>query len=385
MASLRASLALAALVSLLALSAAEVVCKGMLNSPKVITTDVKVEGSSCVLQNVNITGSVTVLKSGSLTTMGKVNVFGCVHAFKPQSLNLGGKLRVNGGLSVMDSSAAVLVGLQAYVGTVSITNVNNFIAQGAMTSLSVAESGSVALYGASVLGGGVFRRGGNGNTEFCGANIKGGVSLSGVNGNLQAVASISCGQTSITGTVSATKGSGNVHIAGGKLFASDFIVKEQKGDVSVMNAIVSDVSIDKLTGSVLLQDVQADSDAGFFGVTGTVTVRGSKFDGDLNVGSNNAVRLESNNFGLEVVTVSGNKGLVSVTGNTDFSISLTENNGVEFNNNDVRFAEINKNKNTVMINGNTAQSLSCSENNPAPIGSGNKISIPSPGQCAKFK
>ncbi len=153
MAFFRVSLALAALASLIAFATAKVKCNGMLNSPAVIYSDVEVEGGNCIIQGIKITGSVTVTKMGSLTTMGKTTILGCLHGFKSNSLMLGGHLTVVGGLSVMDSASAVVVGMDASVGTVSLTSVNNFMAQGNMSSLSVAESGTIHLKGAHVLGG----------------------------------------------------------------------------------------------------------------------------------------------------------------------------------------------------------------------------------------
>ncbi len=218
-----------------------------------------------------------------------------------------------------------------------------------------------------------------------GANIEGGISFSQVNGHLKVVAGMNCAKTFLDdGAIEVNKGTGNVNIVGADVIASDVLVKEQKGNVNVKNAAVSDVTISLLDGNALLEDLKVDSDASFSDVTGTVNVRGSTFEGDMKVENNNIVKLHGNNFGLEDVIVHGNKGKVTITKNIDFSIVLSENNGVAFHENNARVVEINKNKNFVKINKNTVLSMFCSDNTPPPTGSGNTVEVSSSGQCAGF-
>lgn len=383
-----AALSLFVVLGVFALASAQFDCKGFVSSPKVITSDVTVIGSNCVLSGVNITGNVRVTQGGSLTTQGITNINGCLHGFQAGDMNLQGTLKVGGGLAVLESQATVTVGPKASVGTVSVTMIKHFVSTGEMTSLSVAESNNVHIFGGKITGGGVFRRGGNGQTLLCGVNIFGGISLGMVTGDLMSVKGPSCGPITLKGAISVMKGKGQVQFSGGSFEGTDMLVEQQAGNVVIDNVAFSDVLITGHTGAVSLKNIKLDSDTSINGVSGTVTLDNIMTDGDLKLENSGAVNIINNNFGLEVVSVTGNSGPVKVTGNKDFSIMLAENKDVTFNNNNVRVASITKNTGITSINNNKVfdgGALSCADNSPAPVGFGNTVPLAATaGQCANI-
>ncbi len=374
-----------AIISTLArATVAQVTCQGVLDNPGVIESDVFVEGGFCTIRNVNITGSVFVSEGGMLLTSGKVLISGSLTASMSKDITLRGRLQVNGGVFVSDSDATIIVGANANVGTVDIHGGATLIARGTMSSVNAIRSGKVKISGGRITGGGVFREGGDGDLVICGATVRGGISLKEMNGNLEAVSRANCEPSILLGAVIVEKGNGNVRIIGNTLSSGDLIVVEQEGNIVVRNATLSDLNLNRVKGNIVLDQVTADSDASITETTGTVMMSRSKLDGDFSLSENGAVEITNNNFGLEFVKIE-NSGSVTVTGNSDFSISLIENEGVTFRNNNARFAEISKNFDGVTISENTLGSISCSDNVPAPSGNGNMITGPATGQCASLQ
>lgn len=372
------------LSTLAVLTSAQQVCNGAIVG-KTITSDVNVVGGSCTLTNTNITGTVRVTKGGSITTAGQVVINGCLHGFKSGKMNLQGFLTVQGGLSVLESTQQVLVGPNANVGTTSIVAVSSFVSSGTLSSLSITENGNVGIFGGQVTGGGVFRRGGNGKTEFCGANVFGGISLDGVNGNLLVAQGAGCGPTNVNGAISVARGTGNVFLNGGKYVGVDVLVEQQKGVLDVKNVDVSDVSVSNFDGSVKLVNVKADSDVSLGGVTGTTTLMMFTTLGDIKLNGVNNVVFKNNDFGLEDVSLVGTKGSITITGNSNFSLNVIEAQGaIVFSNNQGTNFGLFKNQGPITVNGNTAETITCVDNKVQPKGAGNTVSLNTPGQCAAF-
>lgn len=374
-----------ALLSAVALlSSAQQVCNGVIEG-KIITSDVNVVGGACTLKNTNITGSVRVTKGGTIETLGKVVINGCLHGFKSGTMTLTGMLTVQGGLSVLESTQEVLVGSGANVGTTSMVAVESFVSSGTLSSLSVTDGVNVGIFGGEVTGGGVFRRGGNGKTEFCGTDVAGGISLDGVTGPLIVQQSSSCPATNIDGSISVARGTGNILLNSGTYVGVDVLVEEHKGTLDAKNVDLSDVSVSNLDGSVKLTNVKADSDVSLGGVTGTVTLMMFTTQGDIKLDGVNDVVFQNNDFGLEDVALVGTEGSITIKGNKNFSLNIVEAQGpIVFNNNEGINFGFFKNKGSITVNGNTAETITCVDNTVKPTGSGNTIQLNTPGQCSGF-
>ncbi len=176
-----------------------------------------------------------------------------------------------------------------------------------------------------------------------------------------------------------------MRITGATITAGDLNVVEQTGDVAIRDADLSDISIDKITGNVLLRNVNLDSDASIVETDGSVTLRDSSVQGDFGVeGNTGTVDILDNNFNNEGISVSGSLGFVTVTGNTALSAGLEGNAGVNFSNNNGLNAEISKNTVGTTVNNNVLATLTCVDNVPPPTGSGNTVTTPDTEQCAGF-
>ena len=105
---------------------------------------------------------------------------------------------------------------------------------------------------------------------------------------------------------------------------------------------------------------------------------------DVEITSNCAVTITGNNFSLEDVMISNNRGPVFFDGNLNLSLKIIENIGVTVSGNTFTAAEVSKNIGDVSIEDNTGEKLNCSDNSLAPTGSGNTITELSDGQCAGF-
>lgn len=376
-------LKLATIAALVLSTSAQLVCKGVISSPPLITSDVKVPaGATCTLQGVNVTGSVTVAANGAVATTGTTRVFGSVSGTKCGSLFLGGKLSVSGGVTATGCKL-VDVGPNANVGSLMTSNVNTIVLQGTVALLNIGGNSNLDISGGKVLGGGVSRQNTSGSTTICGATILGGIKLQNVVGNLNAKAKGNCPKSDISGTIELTNVKGNAIVGGGMLLGADFIGTSIQGNVELSDTHLSDVSINSVTGTLSLSNVVADSDATIRNVGKAITVTGSSFDGDfsltLNKGSVNVVK---NDFTLEDILINNNK-FVSIRNNANFSFSATENGGIEvLNNQFITTASINKNKGVTRIRNNTFTSLSCADNNKV-AGSINSVMFGT-GQCVNL-
>jgi len=359
---------------------AQVTCTGTLNSPNPITSDVAVpNGASCTLAT-SVSGSVRVGTGSSLTTSGTITIFGSVSGTNTAALNFGGAVSVSGGV-IIDGATNVNVAPAANVGGLMVMNLGNVNIQGTTAMLTVMDASSVTVglgvstggvmvgtvgttnfggianeftisgngnvnfNGGTVTGGGLLRSLGSGNIQLCNATILGGISLTEVDGDLTAVTAASCPQSSISGTVSAEKGSGDVNIIGAELEGADIIAVEQVGDLDLTMISLSDISVSTLTGSVKISSC-ADSDTTLSGVSGAIEISNFKTEGDFainNAGS--SVSISDSNFGNEVVNLEGvggpitfdnvsdldfilvGNGAVTITGVTAASGSLTGNSG----------------------------------------------------------
>lgn len=376
-----------AALAILAVAASQKICNGVINNsngPNPITSDVLVPtGATCTINGVNITGSVIVSAGAGLSTIGAARVFGVISATDCGSLFLTGKLAVSGGV-IVSKCKQVDVGKQASVGSLSTVDVGSVILQGSVALLSVRGNGNLIVSGGKVMGGGILRQGAIGSTTLCGAMVLGGIKMEQVTGAFNAAASAACAPSDISGTIEIGKGTGDLNVGGGMLLGADLIVFNQIGNVNFFNAHLSDISINTLTGSVKLNGVKADSDAGISGVTKMITVSKSSFDGDFGILNNpGGVTISQNDFTLEDLLLTGN-GQVTIKNNANFSFVSTENAGLSVTDNKfITSASISKNTVSTSILRNSFTSLSCADNSGSFTGSSNSV-IFGTGQCAAF-
>lgn len=376
---------LAALLLFSTIAKAQLACSGSLNSPAVVTSDVTIDGGSCTINGITITGSVSVVNGGSLTTSGAVTINGGIMATGSGALNLGGTLVVSGGVSMAETTATVNLGPQADVTGLSISGGANAIVRGKTGSVGAKEAGSVFINGGTVIGGGVLIELGTADLRICGANITGGVNVIETSGDVQIAPGNSCTATNIIGSISVEKGVGNIVLGGGLFQAADFNVVEVQGEIRVSDTTFSDIKIEKSTGDVLFERIVADSDGSLIQIDGVITLRDSTVTGDFSINGALAATISGSNFASESFSVSAVTGAVSVIGNEDFSVSLIENSGpVWFSNNNAQVVSLGSNTGGVTISGNTIASISCSDNSPPPSGSGNTVTGVSDGQCASL-
>ncbi len=380
------------LLAALALTAYGRVCRGVLRG-QTIFSDVTVPSGVCWLEDVRVTGSVRVGSGASIATMGRVAISGSMMVSGAREAQLRGNLTILGGFTA-SNTPRVAIGSIANVGMASVSNVGFMVVQGSMTSLSIAGGGRVEIRGGRVLGGGVSRRGSasdkpGADLVVCGATVLGGITMSMVPGNLNADVNQFCRPSELSGAVLVEKGVGNVKIVGNAMRAADVLITDQTGNVTIGNAVVSDMSMSRVVGSIHLDRVQADSDSNISGNRGPITMTNSALGGDMILANNQAVTVRGNQLGNEMLTISGNSGFVTVAGNTGFSGSILENEGVLFRNNVAFGAAITKNRRGTTITGNTLGlgGLTCADNTPPPRGGMNKFApIAQPvGQCANLR
>jgi len=405
------------LLSLLVASVhSQATCTGTLSSPNPITSDVTVpNGASCTLST-SVSGSVTVGTGSSLTTAGTLTIFGSVSATTSAALNFGGSLMINGGV-IIDGANSVSVAPPANVGGLMILNIGTVNVQGTTAMLTVSNGTSVTVgpgvstggvmiasvgtttfrgianefsvsgdgnldfRGGTVSGGGLSRSSGTGGITLCNSTILGGISLTEIVGDLSAVASATCGVSSISGTISAEKGSGDINIIGAELQGTDIIAVEQTGNLDLTNVALSDISVSQLTGSVTIASC-ADSDTTLGAVTGPITISDFKTQGDF--GINNAgssVSITDSNFGNEILNIESVASGITFNNIANFSFVATQNQAISITGVTAASGELKGNAGPVVLTGNTfTTSLVCSENTGL-SGSGNTIAF-GDGQCA---
>lgn len=427
--------------------------------------DVIVNGGLCTLDGATVFGAVLVdggavtttpngarilagisLNGGGDVTLEAVDVLGAISLERSGSLILAGDSKVEG--VSMKESGDVTIGASASTGQLLVEKSGEITVLGAVAAILSTESGGITLRDARVFPGGVSMSSSSGSLEICGSEIginsdtqtdgSGVVKVLG-DGEVRAVASESCGASQIEGAVIVLKGTGSLRLLGAELLAGDLIVAERTGEVSVGRSTLSDVKIEKITGSVTLTNVFLDSDTTIAEVGGDVTIASSEIDtslggdvevkfardvtmtsvvsqsdlsfvnnrairieaseviGDMNVAFNDSVTVAANSFALEDVRVASNTGPVVIDRNCDMRLTIVENHVVALTNNNptdamaagatcvsgfgFSDADVTKNTGGVLIVNNTGEGLFCSDNDPAPTGSGNIVTF-SDGQCA---
>lgn len=364
-------------------SSAQVTCNGVISG---IINDniVCTAGGGCVLDGATIFGNVAC-SSGTLTAGGSSSIFGNI-------LLNGGITRaeldavsVLGVVEVKDAASLVelVINKQATLGSVTVENTpGDVFVAGSLDGLEHTGSGNLFANDLSTIAS-VLVKGGNGIVELCGSSL-GGLLVEERQGDVEINANIvNCAQTTLTGGFSASKGSGRVRVIGAILTAGDFSVLEQTGDVILQEARVSDIKLEKNTGSLTMSNVLADSDTTITGQTGNVLLGNLNTIGDFIIKEVfGGVTLADSSFTLEDVSILLVTGSVTVRDNTRLSLAVTEVGGmVEIIDNIIVDGSVSKNTGGVTINNNVFETLSCADNNPPPSGSSNTIGF-ADGQCA---
>lgn len=390
----------------------------------VVTSDLLIDGANCVVSDLNITGNVQVMGGGSLTTAGDVFIFGSVHAKNATAVTLNGNVKVFGNIEYM-SEGDLMVGSDAMVGQIKIMGAADVDVRGQVESIFSAMAANLMLNGANVTNGGVTLEGGNTTTTICGSTLSDGVISNMVFGDLMIAEDAGCASNTIGGAVNVEKGSGTVYLIGNDLPSGDLIIVEQTGNVMIKRVTLSDITVQSVTGELMIEDFMTDSDGAITLDSGSVMIKRANFTGDVSIqagngpvmytggsiagdikvdgvmgsvvlsavslegdtaitGTNGSVTVSDSMFKKENVVVTKTQGSVIFANNSELSVELSDNGPVQFNNNDVIDASITKNIGGVTIENNTFQILSCADNDPAPTGSGNVVNELADGQCAGF-
>lgn len=356
-------------------SAADAVCSGTLSGTY---DNVFVNGGSCTLSNAVVHGNVTVTSGGALTMSGTTQISGDIQGLGAGNLALNSGV-VSGAVSVLNS-LNVTVGPAATLNALNLTNSGNATLRGILEKVTAIGSGSINVSDARVAAG-IFVEGGKAGMTICGAAaIAGGVIMTGTTGGLSIGIGSTCAVTSITGEILVTKGTGAVRISNASMLASDVSVSEQSGNVILTNLSLSDISIEKLTGSVTLTGIATDSDSTFNEITGTVSISGGNFQGDVGIEVAQAVTISGNNFNNEDLHISKGTGSLTISKNINIHVNISERGTISFSGNQFDSALFSKNG-ALSVVGNTGNLIDCVDNTPAPTGSGNSITTKL-GQCS---
>jgi hypothetical protein len=347
--------------------------------------DVTVNGATCTLMASTVRGSVQVSNGGVLTTSGVTQVSGNILADGGGDVSLAGQLTVLGDVSMINSAAKLTVGPSTTLNSLTTQSFGDVIIQGSVGSVESISSKALTLNGGRVSPGELKTISATGQLTLCGAVLSGGLSVSDCSAAVRAVASTSCAASTITGSISIARGTGAVTFDGALTSASDLTVIERTGNVVLQRITLSDVLLDKITGNLQILASQIDSDVSIQLVTGSALLSEVSTSGDLSINSITAgLTIRNSDFGSEVVSVGNIDVSTTITGNKDLSLTVLESENVRLTGNTVRTASLNVNTGGVTINNNVFETLNCADNNPAPVGTGNTVTVLADGQCTGF-
>ena len=233
--------------------------------------------------------------------------------------------------------------------------------------------------------GGITVSGGDGTIEICGSSIGGALSVSGQNnGEINIDTNIvNCGATDLVGGVTIKQGTSAVTIRGANIQNGDIGIIENTGAVILDQLQVSDLLLEKSSGTLSIDDVTTNSDSTIIEHTGDILLSNLTIGGDVSIKDvDGSVMLSDSNLNSEDISILLVTEDVIVDNNTDLNLTVEEVEGaVTISDNTIAVASVNKNTGGVDLSGNTITTLSCSDNTPAPTGSSNTITSPD-GQCA---
>lgn len=343
---------------------------------------------NCVLDGATVNGNVecstgTLVIDGGSTVTGVVTIKNAVTSVTIDDATVLGSVKVEDAPSLQQFE----IKQAASLGSVTVNNTPaNVVAAGQLANLHLSGTSGDLIADNLVATSSVSVTKGTGNINICSSSLGGGLSVLEHEGNIKIDASEpNCGSTTISanGGFNAEKGTGDITVNGADLSTGDFLVKEYNGDILLQGADLGDLAISASEGSLDLVGLTVDSDISITSHVGDVLVDDITSLGDTIISSvDGNVEVVNTDAGLEVVTVSLVSGTVTIEGNINLNIVVTESSGlVTISGNTVTVGSVTKNTGGVTLTNNTFESLTCSDNTPAPTGSGNTVTFPD-GQCS---
>lgn len=331
------------------------------STPFKIDGSVLVDGATCSLTNVIITGDVQLLNNGVLNTFGVTTMQSISGA---GSVTLDGGSAVTGDVTIMTTMTNTLTvkSTASIGGMLSVTGPVETVLSDTATLGSVEISqGSLSMNGGSVQDITMMK---GTAVDLCKANIKGRVRILETTGNIMVGQGMSCGAVSFGDLVDVRNGNGLVDMSGSTF--TNLEVLMNTGKVSIKKVSVSSsLEVANTEGDVLMDEVDVNFSASISDNSGAVTLKSSK-------GGRFSIRGSTTN---DPVIIKENSGISSL---------LIENNAgdilVENNVNNIGNVQLLSNKDGAILLRNTFNTLNCERNIPAPSCLSNTIANPT-GQC----
>ena len=364
------------------LCSAQMACNTVVSGT--INSDVTCTGD-CVLDAATVNGNVlcstgTLLAKGGSSVTGNIQADGSVTEIKLDDVTVSGAVEIKDANSLTD----VIIQPSATLNSVVIDNTPASIeASGTLGTLAVTNGGDLVVDDLTTTGG-ITVSGGDGTIEICGSSIGGALSVTEQNGDINVDTNIvNCAATDLVGGVTIKLGTSAVTIRGADIQGGDIGISDNTGDVTLDQLQVSDLILEKNSGTLSINDVTTNSDSTIIEHTGDILLSNLAIGGDASIKDvDGSVMLTDSNLSLEDISITLVTEDVTVDNNIDLNLTVEEVEGaVTISDNTITVASVNKNTGGVDLSGNTITTLSCSDNAPAPTGSSNTITSPD-GQCA---
>ena len=372
-------------VGLAHLCSAQMACNGVVSGT--INSDVTCTGD-CVLDAATVNGNVlcstgTLLAKGGSSVTGNIQADGSVTEIELDDVTVSGAVTIKNADSLIDAIIQPSATLNSVVieNTPASTSVE---VSGTLGTLAMTNGGNLVVDDLTTTGG-ITVSGGGGTIEICGSSIGGILSVTGQNnGEINIDTNIvSCAATDLVGGVTITLGTSVVTIRGANIQNGDIGISDNTGAVTLDQLQVSDMLLQRNSGTLSINDVTTNSDSTIIEHTGDILLSNLVLVGDARIKDvDGSVSLSDSDLSLEDISITLVTEDVTVDNNIDLNLTVEGVEGaVTISDNTITVASVNKNTGGVDISGNTITTLSCSDNTPAPTGSSNTITFPD-GQCA---
>ena len=370
-------------VGLVHLCSAQMACNTIVSGT--INSDVTCTGD-CVLDAATVNGNVlcstgTLLAKGGSSITGNIQADGSVTEIKLNDVTVSGAVEIKNANSLTD----VIIQPSATLNSVVIDDTPASIeVSGTLGTLAVTNGGDLVVDDLTTTGG-ITVSGGDGTIEICGSSIGGVLLVTGENnGEINIDTNIvNCDATDLVGGVMITLGTSTVTIRGANIESGDIGISDNTGAITLDQLQVSDMLLQRNSGTLSINDVTTNSDSTIIEHTGDILLSNLVIVGDTRIKDvDGSVSLSNSNLSLEDISITLVTEDVTVDKNIDLNLTVEEVEGaVTISDNTITVASVNKNTGGVDLSGNTIITLSCSDNAPAPTGSSNTITFPD-GQCA---
>jgi hypothetical protein len=349
---------------------------------------------ACTLRGATVRGSVFVSNAAEFTATGSTTIFGNVEASGAEKVTLQNVV-ISGGFTA-ENTNIVRTGQAATVTSIQLNHVNSANIGGVINSFGMKDTGSVTFSNATISSA-VSSEFSRGNVRLCGSTLLDGISILSGTGHFTAVTTADCPASSINGTISLQKGFGNMIITGASVENADLLVLDQQGFVKLTGITLSDVNVERITGTVDLIQVQTDSDVKF-SETGHVSLLSAEIGSDISANHVASFSMKKSSSSSEVLSIFNVDGQVHISETCDVNLNITEGGAVTLHNNSevaavaagatcngdglgLESVEITKNAGAISVTNSTGESLTCADNTLTPSGGGNSFGFAS-GQCA---